>query len=457
MSLRLVHSVMFGKTWYGQWGYHYHRGSYNVTKTMWKNAIALLQSLTIAELYSALDVYNYNNNNNNRAKNHNKDTENNDHNNNTNGAQGGGILMKKKSVESLKMKLGKVIYRYLSSKTKSKTKQEDGEEAKSNNNNNKDTYTQQASKLVNSTLSSSSVLVKRLRSEVSTNTSGNTDNDASLLKSVLTSHGNSVTVCSMLRDMFELRRRELAVAHNGLQNSNNNNNNNNDINKVSLSSEELLINNNTNKSSREAHRVEENGNKNDIPIPTSVPTNTTINYDNNNNNNNNNNSKDTKQRLDPIKIATGETMKKSDIRHYLTSSSLPPQLINVEKRDNNNNNNNPERRTKEPKTKSEDSVTTATNNYTASLATNPNNNNNTSATNPALPIKTSGNNNNNANIDKDDLEHFQVASLKSCRWQTRRVLFAMDAVIMRLLNTKRWLARQGTQLLLLSLVASLLY
>ncbi|XP_071928005.1 PHD finger protein MALE STERILITY 1-like [Coffea arabica] len=44
MDLRLLHSMAYGKPWFGQWGYKFGRGSFGVTEPMYRSAIEALQN-----------------------------------------------------------------------------------------------------------------------------------------------------------------------------------------------------------------------------------------------------------------------------------------------------------------------------------------------------------------------------------------------------------------------------
>ena len=57
MELRLMHTAMFGKTWYGEWGYSFHRGSFGVTETGWKEAVETLNSATVGEVLAELEHF----------------------------------------------------------------------------------------------------------------------------------------------------------------------------------------------------------------------------------------------------------------------------------------------------------------------------------------------------------------------------------------------------------------
>lgn len=50
MSLRLIYGVGYGKTWFGNWGYRYGRGSYGVTHRMYRDSMEALQSLPLCLL-----------------------------------------------------------------------------------------------------------------------------------------------------------------------------------------------------------------------------------------------------------------------------------------------------------------------------------------------------------------------------------------------------------------------
>lgn len=47
IDLRLLHAVAYGKSWFGQWGYVYGRGSFGVNQIMYQSAIEALQSIPI--------------------------------------------------------------------------------------------------------------------------------------------------------------------------------------------------------------------------------------------------------------------------------------------------------------------------------------------------------------------------------------------------------------------------
>jgi len=50
MDFRLLHSVAYGCTWYGRWGYFFGRGSFGNTLATWRDAVQTLQSLTLDQL-----------------------------------------------------------------------------------------------------------------------------------------------------------------------------------------------------------------------------------------------------------------------------------------------------------------------------------------------------------------------------------------------------------------------
>jgi hypothetical protein len=50
MDFRLLHSVAYGCTWYGRWGYFFGRGSFGNTLATWCDAVQTLQSLTLDQL-----------------------------------------------------------------------------------------------------------------------------------------------------------------------------------------------------------------------------------------------------------------------------------------------------------------------------------------------------------------------------------------------------------------------
>ncbi|KAG6415387.1 hypothetical protein SASPL_122798 [Salvia splendens] len=47
MELRLLHSVAYGRPWFGQWDYTFKRGSYGVDKEMYQNAIKTIQNVPL--------------------------------------------------------------------------------------------------------------------------------------------------------------------------------------------------------------------------------------------------------------------------------------------------------------------------------------------------------------------------------------------------------------------------
>lgn len=55
IDLRILHSVMHAKTWYGEWGYNFHKGSFGCTIEMWKQSVEIVNKLTIKELQKELD------------------------------------------------------------------------------------------------------------------------------------------------------------------------------------------------------------------------------------------------------------------------------------------------------------------------------------------------------------------------------------------------------------------
>ena len=50
MDYRLLHSVAYGCTWYGRWGYFFGRGSFGNTLATWRNAVETLQVPTPSPL-----------------------------------------------------------------------------------------------------------------------------------------------------------------------------------------------------------------------------------------------------------------------------------------------------------------------------------------------------------------------------------------------------------------------
>ncbi|XP_057961945.1 PHD finger protein MALE STERILITY 1 [Malania oleifera] len=47
MDLRLLHAVVYGKPWFGRWGYKFGRGSFGVTATMYQKAIEAIQGMPL--------------------------------------------------------------------------------------------------------------------------------------------------------------------------------------------------------------------------------------------------------------------------------------------------------------------------------------------------------------------------------------------------------------------------
>ncbi|CAM8946102.1 unnamed protein product [Rhodiola kirilowii] len=52
MELRLLHIIAYGKSWYGEWGYKFCRGSFGVTEQKYNRSIELLTSLDISKVLS---------------------------------------------------------------------------------------------------------------------------------------------------------------------------------------------------------------------------------------------------------------------------------------------------------------------------------------------------------------------------------------------------------------------
>jgi hypothetical protein len=51
MELRVLHPVAFQKTWYGQWGYVYGRGGFNISRQTWKKVTSALAGMPLAGLH----------------------------------------------------------------------------------------------------------------------------------------------------------------------------------------------------------------------------------------------------------------------------------------------------------------------------------------------------------------------------------------------------------------------
>ncbi|XP_023734537.1 PHD finger protein MALE STERILITY 1 [Lactuca sativa] len=47
MDMRLLHGVAYGQSWFGQWGYHFGRGSFGVTQQMYQKALDALQNIPL--------------------------------------------------------------------------------------------------------------------------------------------------------------------------------------------------------------------------------------------------------------------------------------------------------------------------------------------------------------------------------------------------------------------------
>ncbi|KAL3502133.1 hypothetical protein ACH5RR_036582 [Cinchona calisaya] len=47
MDLRLLYAIAYGKSWFGQWGYKFGRGSFAITQSMYQNAIEALQNIPL--------------------------------------------------------------------------------------------------------------------------------------------------------------------------------------------------------------------------------------------------------------------------------------------------------------------------------------------------------------------------------------------------------------------------
>ncbi|GJR20434.1 hypothetical protein Tco_0968961 [Tanacetum coccineum] len=50
MDLRLLHGATYGQSWFGNWGYHFCRGSFGVTRQMYQKALEALQNMPLCIL-----------------------------------------------------------------------------------------------------------------------------------------------------------------------------------------------------------------------------------------------------------------------------------------------------------------------------------------------------------------------------------------------------------------------
>ena len=52
MELRVLYAVAHQATWYGNWGYEFGRGPFNILKTTWRATLRNVHSLPMAALLS---------------------------------------------------------------------------------------------------------------------------------------------------------------------------------------------------------------------------------------------------------------------------------------------------------------------------------------------------------------------------------------------------------------------
>ena len=50
MDLRLLHSIAYGRPWFGRWGYIFCQGSFGVTNEKYERAIELLSCLGLDQI-----------------------------------------------------------------------------------------------------------------------------------------------------------------------------------------------------------------------------------------------------------------------------------------------------------------------------------------------------------------------------------------------------------------------